>query len=438
MSTTDATARRVRRDARGQVYERKTAKGTIYGLRFAIPERDASGKPRRVYETLGKSWEGCDRREAERKAERLLAKVRLGQYRTREERERERAEREAGRTEVPTFESFAGEWMERRRVLGGRRGSGLSDSAENDLSWRLAHLNGWFGGMRLDEISEEEIERYAMAKRSARLRAGGLGATSTNKTLATLEAVLKTAVRYRILDRNPVDGYRVPGTARKTAHLSTAAQIEALLDAAGEVDRGRRGREGHGRALLATLVFGGLRIGEALALQWRDVNLANGTLIVRDGKTENSARTVYLLAPLREELAALKARRRGERDALIFGTATGAPDGASNVRRRLLAKALEIANERLEKAGEDAGPERLTPHSLRHTFASILFAIGEDPRYVMSQLGHADAGFSLRVYGKQMRRRDGDSDRLKALVAGDCLAPYAVGGEAAAAAGPGV
>jgi len=58
-----------------------------------------------------------------------------------------------------------------------------------------------------------------------------------------------------------------------------------------------------------------------------------------------------------------------------------------------------------------------------HTFASILFAIGEDPRYVMGQLGHADAGFTLLADAKEMDRRDGESERLKALIAGQSITP---------------
>jgi integrase/recombinase XerD len=349
----------------------------------------------------------------------LLAQVRLGQYRTREERIAAAVAKEAGVVVLPTFEKFAVEWMDRRRVLGGKRGRGLSESAEADLTWRLGHLNAWFGSMRLNEVTEEEVERYATAKRAAKVRDGGLGATSTNKTLATLEAVFATAVRYRLIDRNPADGYRVPGAAKKTAHLTSAAQILRLLDAARDLDRGRRGREGHGRALLATLVFAGLRISEALALTWRDVDLGNGAIRVRGTKTENADRTVYLLAPLREELVELKLRRGGERDAYVFGTKSGKKDSPSNVRTRLVAPALKAANAALEKAGEEAGPEHLTPHGLRHTFASLLLAIGENPRYVMGQLGHADPTFTLRVYAKEMDRRDGEPERLKALVLGE-------------------
>lgn len=414
--------RRLRRDARGQITERKTARGVVYGLRFALPTRDGDGHPRRVYETLGRSWEGCDRREAEARAERLLAQVRLGQYRTREERQEERDTRKTEQVEVPVFEAFAADWLDRRLVLGGKRGKGLTVAGADDLRWRLSHLNGWFGPLRLDEVTEEEVERYATAKRAAAIGEGGLSATSTNKTLACLESVFTAAVRYRRIDRNPVDGFRVSGWSKRTAHLTTAAQITALLDAGRELDRAGRLRQGHGRALLATLVLGGLRIDEALSLTWRDVDLASGVLRVRDGKTENAARNVDLLAPLREDLADLRARRGGERDALVFATTTGRKDGASNVRRRVLAPAVELANARLEADGAELLPEKLTPHGLRHSFASVLCAVGENPRYVMGQMGHADPGFTLRVYAKTMDRRDGEPDRLRALVKGEELA----------------
>jgi integrase len=94
---------------------------------------------------------------------------------------------------------------------------------------------------------------------------------------------------------------------------------------------------------------------------------------------------------------------------------------ATNVRRRRLAQAVQKANARLEGDGVEPISERLTPHGLRHTFASLLFAVGEDARYVMGQLGHADAAFTLSVYAKTMNRRDGEPQRLRALVQGGAL-----------------
>lgn len=247
---------------------------------------------------------------------------------------------------------------------------------------------------------------------------GGLSMTSVNKTLTVLRAILKTAVRYGHVERNTAEDCRLPAVKFRGSHLDRADQIAALLDAAGELDGTGRLRRGHGRALLAVLVFAGLRIDEALSLRWRDLDLARGTLRVRESKTAAGERTVDLLPPLLDELTDLAARRQQSRDSLVFGTTTGGKDSASNVRRRLLAKAAERANAQLDDLGVEGLPERLTPHSLRRTFASLLVALGEDPGYVMDQLGHEKAEFTLSVYRRSMKRKDGERERLRALVEG--------------------
>jgi integrase len=73
---------------------------------------------------------------------------------------------------------------------------------------------------------------------------------------------------------------------------------------------------------------------------------------------------------------------------------------------------------RLLEDEEEPISERLTPHGLRHTYASLLAALGENPVHIADQLGHGDPAFSLRVYAKTISRRDGELDRLRALVNG--------------------
>lgn len=73
-------------------------------------------------------------------------------------------------------------------------------------------------------------------------------------------------------------------------------------------------------------------------------------------------------------------------------------------RRGYSEPGLAQPNMKLIEAGEVPLPEGLTPHKLRHTFASILVALGVDPGSVMDQLGHTDRGFTLRVYCHGMRR----------------------------------
>lgn len=95
--------------------------------------------------------------------------------------------------------------------------------------------------------------------------------------------------------------------------------------------------------------------------------------------------------------------------------------GYSNTRRRLLATAIERANgARAERRSEQL-PEKLTPHSMRRTFASLLYALGETPPYVMAQMGHTSPNLALAIYAKCMDRRDGEPERLRALWGGSRL-----------------
>lgn len=399
----------------GQVVERKRKTGKYFGLRFV-----AYGKRR--YMTLGAAGNGWTRKRAEAELANVLADVRRGIWRPTTEAVA------AEPREMPTFHEFASEWFERQKLEGGQRGRGLSPKGIEDLEWRLSnHLLPFFAASRLDAISVEDVDRYRLAK----VRAGALGSTSINKTLNTLAAILETAVEYELIGRNPARGRRrrLPAARPARSWLDRAEHISALLDAAGQLDRDANARRGQRRALLATLVFAGLRIGEALALCWRDVDLAHGTLRVRASKTDAGLRVINVLPVLRDELLAYRARTDAGADALVFGTSTGAQQNPSNVRTRLLAIAVDQANERLAKEGAELLPTRLTPHALRRTFASVLFAIGETPPYVMAQMGHTTANLTLAIYARQMDRRDGEPERLRALVNGADWAPAGTRGE---------
>jgi integrase len=162
--------------------------------------------------------------------------------------------------------------------------------------------------------------------------------------------------------------------------------------------------------MLATLAFAGLRIGELRALRWRDVDLAAGKLRVGASKTDAGIRVVELLPALRDELASLRAAGDMDPDELVFGTTSGQQQNASNIRNRALAKSVERANELLAARGAPPLPGRLTPHSLRRTYASLMFAPGRPAPVVMEQLGHTDARLTLRVYARAMRQSPEERD----------------------------
>ena len=85
-----------------------------------------------------------------------------------------------------------------------------------------------------------------------------------------------------------------------------------------------------------------------------------------------------MVPALRDELAARNADRRPEPGELVFATSRGGPQNASNFPNRVLAGAVALANESRPESGDVPLP-RLTPHSLRRTFASLLYALGHDP-----------------------------------------------------------
>ena len=113
----------------------------------------------------------------------------------------------------------------------------------------------------------------------------------------------------------------------------------------------------------------------------------------------------------------------------MFPTTTGKQIGASNLRRRVLAPAIELANARLADAGESPLPAGLTPHSLRRTFASVLYALASTPPVVMAEMGHTGPQMALAIYAQAMGREEGQLEALRALVnGGDWAAEWAARG----------
>lgn len=319
----------------------------------------------------------------------------------------------------PTFHEFASEWFEGRKDSW-RRATRL------DYEWQLSkHLLPFFKGHRLSQITVQEVDRFRTVKtaEAAKIKAKpaegkpimdeytdrrgcrhrrpkrALSVTSINKMLTRLAQILDQAVEYELIGRNPAKGRsrRLKPVKPAPVWLDSAEQIGALLGAAGELDReARAGQRAPRRAILSTLVFTGMRIGELIELRWRD--------------------------------ATHKACVTARSDERVFPTRRGGAMNDSNVRNRILDTAVARANERLEASGSVPLPEGLTPHKLRHTYTSLLAALGTDLGAMMDLLGHTDPGFTLRVYRHSMRRDPESRAQLRALVGVDDLGTGEVSG----------
>jgi len=228
-------------------------------------------------------------------------------------------------------------------------------------------------------------------------------------------------VEYGHLTANPARGRRRRAKAERPRRTWLEPdQVAPLLQAAGELDAEARSDDlRHRRALLSTLVLAGLRIGELIDLRWRDVDLAAGRLQVGRAKTDAGLRHVDLSPALREELATYKMQTPYSAPGqLVFPTRKGEAQDRNNIRSRTLRTSLTRANDRLGKAKLPLLPETLTPHSLRHTFASLLFEAGATVPYVMAQLGHSDPKVTLSIYSHVLERKRDHGERLDALVKG--------------------
>ena len=102
----------------------------------------------------------------------------------------------------------------------------------------------------------------------------------------------------------------------------------------------------------------------------------------------------------------------------VSATASGAKLGPDNFRNRVMGPAVKRANEKRTKVNEPPLPDRLTPHSLRRTFASVLYALGDGPPDEMEEMGHADPGPALKVYAQAMRLDAAERAKLAELVGG--------------------
>lgn len=210
------------------------------------------------------------------------------------------------------------------------------------------------------------------------LRGAGLRAATIARRLAAVRGLLRWLVREGLLSADPAESLERPRPGRPLPRTLAAADVAALLEAADvETPCGLRDR-----AMLELLYATGLRAAECVALGSADVNLTTGYVICQ-GKGRKQR-----LVPLGEEaahwvrryLAEARPRLvRGRDPGRLFVSARGGPLSRQALWR-IVRRAATVAGMR----------GRVSPHVLRHSFASHLLENGADLRSVQAMLGHAD------------------------------------------------
>ncbi len=360
----------------GKVLELDRKSGRVFALRFR-----AYGKRR--YVTLGTAEDGWSPGKAEEELANVLADVRRGIWQPPDP-----APAAAEPAPERTFHDFASEWLETRR-------DEFAPRTVEDYELSLTnHLLPFFKDHKLTEITAQEVDRYKAAKVRERERKEverPLSNRTINKTLTRLGQILDVAVRYDLIEHNPVKAKveKLKEAKPKRARLS-GKQVQVLLQAAGS-----------NRTLIATAIMaGGLRVSELTHLRWREVDLREGLINLGTSKTDAGLREIIiepeLVQLLREHKIGSKWSRPG--DFVFPGRSRTKPRERNSVRTRVLYGAIAKANKLLAEEDHPALPEGITFHSLRRTYAALRAEQGEHPAVTAAQMGHVDPRMTLRVY----------------------------------------
>ena len=251
---------------------------------------------------------------------------------------------------------------------------GLADSTLDHYRADLQRLQDFLlrRGQDLLEAGRSDLLDYlASALRQ------GLHARSVNRHLSSFRQFYRWALRTRRITADPVERIRRPQAGARLPGVLTEAQVDALLNVPAESRLGPRDR-----AMLELMYAAGLRVSELIGLEVAQFNARQGVVHVR-GKGDRQR-----LVPVGEQaLACIDAYRCRQRPQLdprgaareLFLTERGGP-----MTRQAF---WYMVRRRARQAGIDA---RISPHMLRHSFATHLLNNGADLRVLQLLLGHSD------------------------------------------------
>lgn len=307
------------------------------------------------------------------------------------------------------------------------------------------------GYMKLTEIKPHNVNAFfvSMTKDGVRKdgKKGGYSKRTISKTANVLSSILKTAVDWEVINRNPCDRVRVRGEdTAETIKFFTPDQTAAFLDFIEKpyavYTRGHTRVDDTGipytvgdysltrtmpeqlRVLLNLAVYSGLRKGELLALQWSDIDfqkstisvtksaaVVNGEQVCKEPKTKRSRREVSIPTFLTDRLYDLKIQQTKTKlelgaywkgDNWIFTQANGSMMSYSTP--------YVTFQDTIDRYNASHDMEHQLPHipfhGLRHTSATLLIAGHQDVQTVSHRMGHAQASTTMNIYAHALKECD--------------------------------
>ena len=346
---------------------------------YILKSRTSEGRQR--WHTIGRHGAPWTPDTARKEAQRLLGEVAKGADPAAEKQAKRKAETVAELCDSYFADAEAGRLLTRRRTA--KKASTLATD-----SGRLAtHVIPLLGRMKVAAVTREDIEQFmydvAEGKTATRAPSGKKGGVShvrggmgtASRTVGLLGAIFSYAVKHRMRTDNPVHGVMRPADGRRERRLS-----DDEYGALGEALREATARNIWPAAIAAArfLALTGWRSGEALGLRWAEIDLPRRTAKLVDTKTGGSVRP---LSHAGCEVLRDLPRMGGE---LVFPPTRG--DGRMGGFRKLW--------DRIAKLG--ALPADVTPHVLRHSFASLAGDMGFSELTIAALIGHKGHSITSR------------------------------------------
>ncbi|MEG3166410.1 tyrosine-type recombinase/integrase [Sphingomonas sp. PB2P19] len=332
-----------------------------------VAERQANGDVRytvnvmvdgvRIHRVVGRESEGVTREQAERAIESFRTKAREG-----------RLDLPTGRKAHQTFAEAADEYIKRLEESDGK-------NVKIKKRQLRMYLKPALGKERLDKLSEFGLKKY----RKARTTAGASEAT-VNREMATLSHMLSSAVEWKWIKQEAVPAIPKSAEARKTITILTDQQSEDLMQGAiGDQD---------GRVWLF-VAFGlnaAMRHREILQVRYDQIDFANRRIFIPEAKA--GQREQPITAVLADALQRQR-RMENDQDGWVFPTlnAKQAKHGHRTNMARPFARSVV-------RAALD--PDKVTPHTMRHTAITRLVKAGVDLPTIQRISGHKTLAMVLR------------------------------------------
>jgi integrase len=261
------------------------------------------------------------------------------------------------------------------------------------------HIKPILGDIKLTELKPAHLQRFYTLKLEE-----GLSNSTVRHFHNIMHKALTQATRWGMVPRNVADLVTPPPLVRTVPVVWTRQQAtQFLMHIKGSRYEG----------IFALALSTGMRRGEILALQIRDIDWDKGTiqvsrsiqsisgrgLVVSEPKTEGSRRTIvvprFALKILAEHI-----KRNEDKSGFVFATSHGTPFSPRNILRFF------------SSAVEEAGLPKISFHKLRHTFATMHLAIGTNPKIIQEILGHKVIALTLGTYSHVLPGLQGEAAKV--------------------------